>query len=113
MGTRVDERHFDVAERGRPRKQIETLKNKTYFLVPQSRCLIIPDRLGFLAFQPIDPRTGKIQEAEDVHERGFPAPRRTDDRNEFARFDRKGHSIESPDGFLAQLKLFRDALEFN
>ena len=59
------------------------------------------------------PLRGRIQAAEDVHQGGFAAPGRADDRDELAFLDVQRDIVQGADFLLAEAIDFADVAEFD
>src|SRR5438067_617018 len=66
---RVQRRQFHVLQRGSSRKQIESLKDKSYFVVENSGEIFLDEFRNFDAFQKIASHTGLIEATQNIHER--------------------------------------------
>ncbi len=83
----VEERQFDVVERGRAREQVEALEHETNLPVPDRRELVFGHPRHILAVQEVLAAGRPIQAAEDVHERGLAGAGRTRHGDELTLLD--------------------------
>ena len=67
----VDERQLDVVERGGPRQQVEGLEDEADFLVADVGQLVVGKLADQPAVQPVAALGGRVQAADEVHQRGF------------------------------------------
>jgi hypothetical protein len=81
----VKHRHFDIFQRRRARKQVETLKDEADFFVADIREGIAVERGNVNAIQQIMTAAGTVQRADHVHQRAFAGAARTHDGHKFAR----------------------------
>ena len=80
----VDEWQFDVVKSRGAGQEIERLKDKANFLVPNVGELIVVEFTHEAAGKPILAGTRRIETANQVHERGFSGARRAHNRNVLA-----------------------------
>src|SRR6266404_7046392 len=76
---RVKRRQFDVLQGGSSRKQVESLKNKSYFVIADSGEFFFGKFGNFDAFKQIAPGAGSVEAAQNVHECRLPAAARAHD----------------------------------
>src|SRR5207253_1290295 len=89
------------------------LENETDFLVPDARELAHRGCGNLGAIEPDASLARRIEAAENVHERGLPAARRPDDRDEFAALDVEIHIVERANFLATEVVDFADAAEFD
>ena len=80
----VDERQFHVFHRVQPGKQLELLEDETDFLAADVRELLLVEVANHAPMQDVFAGGGRIEAADDVHERRLSAARRAEDGEELA-----------------------------
>jgi hypothetical protein len=75
----IDERQFDVVQRGGASEQVECLEDEADFLVANAGELIIVEFGDVVAVEPVMALRGRIEAAEEVHQRGFAGTGRAHD----------------------------------
>ena len=83
----INQRQFHVVQSRSARQQIESLENEADFLVPDARQLIVFHIADQLAVQVIQALGGRIQAANQVHQRRFAGTGRAHDGHVFAALD--------------------------
>src|SRR5690348_4418595 len=79
--TSVHERQLDVVQRRGARKQIECLEDESNLLVANARELVIRHSRHQRAIQPILTSRGRIEAADEIHQRRLARAGRTHDRD--------------------------------
>src|ERR1700682_4853110 len=90
----VQRRQFGILERGRPRQQIKSLKDKPYFAVANSRQLVFLKPGDIDAFEQMLARAGFVQASKNIHERGFTAAARAHDGDELSAPDLETYAAQ-------------------
>src|SRR5690348_14979872 len=80
----INQWQLHVAQRIRARQQVERLKYKTYLPIPDVRELIVVHLAHLNAVQFVKTRRGRVETADEVHERGFSGAGRAHDGDVFA-----------------------------
>ena len=96
----IHQRQLHIPQRIRPRQQIEGLENEADFPVPDLRQLVVIHLADVRAVQFIQARRGRVQAAQQVHQRGLARTRRPHDRHVFAPLDLQRNIPQCVDGFL-------------
>ena len=91
---RVDQRQLDVVQRVRPGEQVERLEDEPDLLVADAGQFIVGQIAHLLAVEPVLAAGGRIEAADEVHERGFPRPGRAHDRHELVLLDLDFHAAQ-------------------
>src|SRR5687767_1010133 len=77
----IDQWQLNVMQSCCACQQVEGLKYKPDFLIANARKLVIVHFRNILACEPILTLRGRIETADQVHERRFAGTRRADDRD--------------------------------
>jgi hypothetical protein len=85
---------FHIFERGQLLKQIELLENKSDLAVPKRGHLVLGIGCDVLTSQDVIAFVCGIKTSDDVHQRGFSAAGRADDRDEFMLLNQKGQAVD-------------------
>ena len=67
----VDQRQLDIVQRGRTGKQVEGLEDESDFLVADAGELVVVQFADQLVVQPVIALAGRIEAADQVHQRRF------------------------------------------
>src|SRR5262249_37723195 len=105
----VHERELDVRERVRARQEVERLEHEADPAVPHARELVVLHARHELAVQPVLAGAGRIETADEVHQRRLPRARRAHDRDVLVAADSDVHAAERVDDFAAHVVVARDA----
>src|SRR6184192_3005531 len=95
------------------RQQVESLENKSDFLVPNLRQRPLVVLRDVDSFQQIPPRTRPVQAPQHIHERRFPASARSHDGHKFAALNFQAHSAQGVHACFAQLVIFVNIFHAN
>src|SRR5258708_27946500 len=71
---RVQGWQFDILESGGARKQIETLKNESYFAIANGGQFLLAEAGHLDSLEQIAPGARLVEATQNIHERRFPAP---------------------------------------
>ncbi len=80
---------------GRARQKIEGLEDEADFLVANARQFIVVELAHQLAVEPVFALGGRIEAADQVHQRRLSRPRRSHDGHIFAALNAEIHSPKS------------------
>ena len=83
----VDQRQFDVVQRGGAGQQIEGLEDESDFLVADAGQFVVVQFADQLAVQPVVALAGRVEAADQVHQRRFARARRSHDGDVFVALD--------------------------
>ena len=70
-GAVVDEGQLDVVQRGGAGEQVEGLEDEADFLVADAGELVVVERGDVVAVEPVVALGGRVEAADEVHQRGF------------------------------------------
>ena len=109
----IERGQFRVFQCRGARQQIESLKNKSDFLIADKcqRPLVVLQNVN--AFQQIAPGTGPVQAPENIHERGFPAAARAHHGHKLAALHFDAHAAQRVHARFAQFVIFVNILNAN
>src|SRR4030095_13646900 len=97
----IHERQLDVLQRSRPREQGERLEYEPDLTVAHMRELPAAHARHELTAKPVVALVGRVQAAEDIHERGFSGAGRAHDRDILARVHLETHTAQRVDRLAA------------
>ena len=83
----IDERQFDIFERGGPREKVEALEHEAKIAAAQQGALIAVKRFHMMALEQEGPRRRHVEAAEDVHRCRFAGAGWSHHRDEIALLD--------------------------
>ena len=109
----VDHRQLDILHHVQLGQQVEELEHEPDLPVADGGKL---PRRGVLDHHAVELDRafgGRIQAAQDVHQRGLAAAGRADDRDELALLDVQGHVVQRADFLLAEAVDLADVAEFD
>ena len=106
----IDEGELHVVQCRSPWQEVEGLEDEADLPVANTGELVVGEVADLNAVQPVLAFGGRVQAADEVHERRLPAPRRTHDSHELTWLDLQIHSPQSSDGFGAQDVVFTESL---
>ena len=75
----VNQRQLHVVQRSGAGQQVEGLEDEADFLVADARQFVVIQFADQLAVQPVAALAGRVQAADQVHQRGFARARRAHD----------------------------------
>src|SRR5260370_4769456 len=101
---RVEQRQFDVLERGRAREQIETLEDEADAAAADCGEFLLSERRDVNAFERIMPAGRPIETSEDIHQGRLPRPRGAHYRDHLSPFDDQADAAQRPDLDLAEME---------
>ena len=90
----VNQRQFHIVQSGGARQQVEGLEDKTDFFVPNVGEFVVFQLTDLLTVQPVLAAAGRIQAADQVHQRGLARSRRAHDRDILIAADLQIHSAQ-------------------
>ena len=90
----IGRRQFDVGHRGQRLQQVVGLEHEAEGVAPQDGKTVVVEGADVDLGDPALPVCGTVQAADDVHERGLAAPRRTGDADELASVDAQRDSVQ-------------------
>ena len=67
----VNQRQFDVVQRGGAGQQVESLEDEADFFVADARQFVVVQFADQLAVQPVVALAGRVEAADQVHQRGL------------------------------------------
>lgn len=109
----IDERQLHVVKRGAARQKIKSLKNEADFLIADIGQLIVIHIADRFAVEDEYPGSGRIQAAQDIHERGFARAAGAHDGHVFAPGDLQADSAQGVDDLRAHVIALADILQLN
>ena len=77
----INERQLDVVESGGARQQVERLKDEPDLAIAYARQLVLVLVGDKRATEPVFAGGGRVEAADQIHQRRFPRSRRTHDRD--------------------------------
>ena len=98
-------------QRIRARQQIEGLEDEADFAVADFRELVVVHFADADAVQFVMAGGGRVEAADQVHQRGFAGAGRPHDGDVFAALDFQRHVAQGVDGFRAHLVAARNVLK--
>ena len=99
--TGVDQGQLHVVKRRRPGQQVEGLKDETDLLVPDERQLVVVHDTDILSVQPIRTAGGRVETADEVHQRRLAGAGGPHDGDELAALDVDRDTLQRVDRFVA------------
>ena len=90
----VDHRHLDVAQRGLPRQQVVLLEDEAELGAAYQGQVVVAQALRLHTIQAVSAARGRVQAAEQVHQRALAAAAVADDRDELAPLDVERHAAQ-------------------
>ena len=90
----VDQRQLDVVQRGGAGQQVEGLEDESDFFVADARQFVVVQFADQLAVQPVVALAGRIQAADQVHQRGLAGAGRSHDGDVFVALDAQVDSAQ-------------------
>ena len=99
----IDQRQLDVVQRGRARQQVEGLEDETDLLVADARQLVVVHLADLFAVEEVGALRGRVEAANQVHQRRLARARRPHDGDVFAAVDQDGHAAQGVNLLVAHL----------
>src|SRR5258706_15859062 len=103
---RVQGWQFDILESGGARKQIETLKNESYFAIANGGQFLLAEAGHLDSLEQIAPGARLVEATQTIHERRFTAPAGAHDGDEIPARDFSGCAAQSVDTSFSELVVF-------
>src|SRR5216683_508639 len=100
----VEQRQFDVLERGRAREQIKTLEDEADAAAADCGEFLLTERGDVNAFERIMPAGRPIETSEDIHQGRLTRPRGAHYRDHLPPFDGQADAAQRPDLDLAEME---------
>ena len=90
----IDQRQLDVVQRGGARQQVEGLEDEADLLVADARQLVVVQLADQLAVEPVAALGGRVQAADQVHQRGLAGAGRAHDGHVLVVLDAQGDAAQ-------------------
>ena len=109
----VDQRQLDIVQRRGTGQQMKHLENEADLLVADISQFILGQGTDLLAVDEILALDGRVQAAQQIHQRGFSRTRLAHDGNEFPALHHEIDVFQGVDLFAADLIGFAEVLNFD
>ncbi len=109
----VDQRQFDVLERGRAGEQVEALEDEAEIVAAQERPLVAAEARDIDAVEAVGAGGRPVEAADDVHRGRLAGARRPHDGDELALADRQVDAVERAHLGLSAAVVAADAAQFD
>ena len=93
----VDQRQLDVVQGVGPRQEVEGLEHEPDLLVANARQLVVGELPDLLALERVGAAGGRIEAADQVHERRLARARGAHDRDVLVGLDVEVHPVQRVD----------------
>ena len=93
----VDQREFDVVQRGGPRQEVEGLEDEADFLIANAGQFVVVEFTDQLSVQPVLAFARSVEAADQIHQRRFARAGRSHDGDVFVALDAQVHSPQGLD----------------
>ena len=104
---------LDIFLCGGPRKQVESLKDKTNLAIPDDSQFFLAELRHLNTLQQISSAGRLIQAAHNIHEGRLPTAARSHDRGELSAFNLGGYATERVDAGLTQIVVLVHVLDLD